>query len=106
MDRLARFWAHKHWKVRHGLLQFVAEMVCMLGEQAVAAREPHDPKAVLNQVLRLVEDPERWVEAVGQCCLFACLARLLFCMPEQCGQEVPTYCIYADFSTHAASTKQ
>jgi hypothetical protein len=58
-DRLSRFWAHKHWKVRHGLLQFVAEAVCMMGGAALAARDAAGPKTAVTQVIRLVEDPER-----------------------------------------------
>lgn len=64
-ERLARFWAHKHWKVRHGLLQFVAEAVCMLGSAALDARDAPEPHAMVGQVLRLVEDPERWVGGRG-----------------------------------------
>jgi hypothetical protein len=67
-DRLSRFWGHKHWKVRHGLLQFMAESVCMLGEAALAARDGADSRsAVLGQIIRLVEDPERWGAGLRRC---------------------------------------
>lgn len=46
--------------MRHGLLQFVAEAVCMLGDSALASRDSPEPKAVISHVIRLVEDPERW----------------------------------------------
>jgi hypothetical protein len=63
-DRLARFWAHKHWKVRHGMLQFMAEAVCMLGDAALATRD--DARGVLTQIVRLVEDPERCARPVSR----------------------------------------
>ncbi|KAI8476813.1 MAG: clasp N terminal-domain-containing protein [Monoraphidium minutum] len=69
MERLSRFWAHKHWKVRHGLLQFVAEAVVMLGESALASRDSQDPKAVVGHVLRLVEDSESAVRDAAVECL-------------------------------------
>ncbi|GBF89721.1 hypothetical protein Rsub_02891 [Raphidocelis subcapitata] len=68
-DRLARFWAHKHWKVRHGLLQFVAEAVCMLGEAALASRDAADPHAVISQIIKLVEDSESAVRDAAIECL-------------------------------------
>jgi hypothetical protein len=59
LDRLGRFWAHKNWKVRHGLLQFVAEAVCTLGEDALAARDPEHTRELVRHVVALAEDPER-----------------------------------------------
>lgn len=58
MDKLGRFWGHKNWKVRHGLLQFVAEAVCSTGE-AVLAIPRDDSNWVLHKVIQLVGDPER-----------------------------------------------
>jgi hypothetical protein len=60
MDKLNRFWSHKNWKVRHGLLQFVAEAVCSAGE-AVLAIPKDNSNWVLHKVIQLVGDPERWV---------------------------------------------
>lgn len=58
MEKLSRFWSHKSWKVRHGLLQFVAEAVSTTGEAALAP--PRDENSwVLNHVIQLVGDPER-----------------------------------------------
>jgi hypothetical protein len=62
LDRLGRFWVHRNWKVRHGLLQFVAEAVCTLGDQALAARSgPGHTRELVDHVLGLAEDPERCV---------------------------------------------
>jgi hypothetical protein len=58
MDKLQRFWAHKAWKVRHGLLQFVAEAICSAGE-AVLTIPKDDSGWVLHKVIQLVGDPER-----------------------------------------------
>lgn len=60
MDKLSRFWGHKNWKVRHGLLQFVAEAVCHTGE-AVLVIPRDDSNWVLHKVIQLVGDPERCV---------------------------------------------
>ena len=57
MDRLRKQWAHKNWKVRHGLLQFVAEAVCMIGEAALTCKD--EQYAVLHQIIKMVEDSER-----------------------------------------------
>jgi hypothetical protein len=58
MDKLSRFWNHKHWKVRHGLLQFAAEAISCTGEAVLAP--PRDESSwVLNKVIQLVGDPER-----------------------------------------------
>lgn len=66
MDKLARSWGHKNWKVRHGLLQFVAEAVCSVGEPVLVI--PKDDNSwVLHNVIKLVGDSERWV--VGRCVL-------------------------------------
>lgn len=58
MDKLSRFWGHKNWKVRHGLLQFVAEAVCSAGEAALLIPRD-DSNWVLHKVIQLVGDPER-----------------------------------------------
>lgn len=58
MERLGRFWNHKHWKVRHGLLQLVAEAVSTMGE-AVLVPPRDEGNWVLNRVIQLVGDPER-----------------------------------------------
>lgn len=60
MDKLTRFWGHKHWKVRHGLLQFTAEGVCSKGAAVLVATRAGDPtSSVVHQVVKLLEDPER-----------------------------------------------
>jgi hypothetical protein len=64
MERLGRFWGHKNWKVRHGLLQFVAEAVATTGEAALVpprqgAQGDADSGWVLHRVIGLVGDPER-----------------------------------------------
>lgn len=59
MEKLGRFWGHKHWKVRHGLLQLVAEAVSTTGEAALIP--PRDESSwVLHHVIQLVGDPERY----------------------------------------------
>lgn len=58
MEKLNRFWSHKNWKVRHGLLQFVAEAVSVTGEAALAIPKD-DSNWVLHKVIQLVGDPER-----------------------------------------------
>ena len=58
MEKLSRFWTHKNWKVRHGLLQFVAEAISTTGEAALAIPRD-DSNWVLNKVIQLVGDPER-----------------------------------------------
>lgn len=76
MDKLNRFWAHKNWKVRHGLLQFVAEAVCSAGE-AVLAMPKDNSNWVLHKVIQLVGDPERWVGGISgpsQLAMDSCLA--------------------------------
>ncbi|KAF8062702.1 clasp1b [Scenedesmus sp. PABB004] len=68
MEKLGRFWGHKHWKVRHGLLQFVAEAVATTGEAALLA--PRDEAAwVLHKVIALVGDPESAVRDAAVECL-------------------------------------
>jgi hypothetical protein len=52
-------------QVRHGLLQFVAEAVCTLGEEALAARDPAHTRELVGHVVALVEDPERWAPRFG-----------------------------------------
>ncbi len=60
IDRISRFWGHKHWKVRHGLLQFVAEAICLAGPSVLAPTRAGDEKtSVTHQVIKLAEDPER-----------------------------------------------
>ncbi len=53
IPRLSRFWTHKNWKVRHGILQTIAE--------AVAAEIPgmlsNQTNYLVTQVINLVEDP-------------------------------------------------
>lgn len=71
MEKLGRFWGHKHWKVRHGLLQFVAEAVATSGETALVP--PRDESAwVLHKAIALVGDPERcviaWLHSLGAEC--------------------------------------
>ncbi|WIA20824.1 hypothetical protein OEZ85_005178 [Tetradesmus obliquus] len=68
MDKLSRFWNHKHWKVRHGLLQFVAEAISCTGEAVLAP--PRDESTwVLNKVIQLVGDPESAVRDAAIECL-------------------------------------
>ncbi|GBF91808.1 hypothetical protein Rsub_04913 [Raphidocelis subcapitata] len=68
LAKLSRFWEHKSWKVRHGLLQFVAEAVCTLGEEALAARDPDHTRELIGHVVGLVEDPESAVrDAAAEC---------------------------------------
>ena len=63
MQKLGGFWAHKHWKVRHGLLQYVAEAISTIGEAVLV--QPRDEGAwVLHRVIMLVSDPERCANSV------------------------------------------
>jgi hypothetical protein len=57
MERLRKCWTHKNWKVRHGVLQFVAEAIVVVGEPVLGSRE--GPLAVLPHVIKLLEDPDR-----------------------------------------------
>lgn len=58
LEKLNRFWGHKNWKVRHGLLQFVAEAISTTGEPALAIPRD-DSNWVLHKVIQLVGDQER-----------------------------------------------
>lgn len=70
MEKIARYWNHKSWKVRHGLLQFLAEAVCMVGEPVLVAKD--EANSVIHQVIRLVEDPERYDSIVW---LMSCVCK-------------------------------
>eukprot|EP00882_Tetradesmus_deserticola_P019224 GHRQ01020678.1.p1 GENE.GHRQ01020678.1~~GHRQ01020678.1.p1 ORF type:complete len:395 (+),score=156.04 GHRQ01020678.1:455-1639(+) len=68
MEKLSRFWNHKHWKVRHGLLQFVAEAVSCTGEAVLAP--PRDESTwVVHKMIQLVGDPESAVRDAAIECL-------------------------------------
>ena len=53
-----RFWNHKHWKVRHGVLQTVAEAMTD-GVDLVGTKD--QANHIITNVANLVEDPNEWV---------------------------------------------
>lgn len=64
IPKLARFWTHRNWKVRHGLLQTVAEAVSksipgMIPPSIAKAssKEQEQVNYIITQVVNLVEDP-------------------------------------------------
>ncbi len=52
IPRMSRFWSHRSWKVRHGVLQTVAQAV----EMGVPRLLNHQ-EMIVTQVVNLVEDP-------------------------------------------------
>eukprot|EP00878_Enallax_costatus_P031208 GHUV01034104.1.p1 GENE.GHUV01034104.1~~GHUV01034104.1.p1 ORF type:complete len:529 (+),score=166.68 GHUV01034104.1:627-2213(+) len=68
MEKLSKLWSHKSWKVRHGLLQFVAEAVSTTGEAALVPPRDED-NWVLTYVIKLVGDPESAVRDAAVECL-------------------------------------
>jgi CLIP-associating protein 1/2 len=53
-EKISAFWSHRSWKVRHGLLEVVAEVVSVLGSSLIPMKDQSN--AVLRQVLKLLED--------------------------------------------------
>ena len=51
-----RFWTHRSWKVRHGVLQTVAEAVASAIPGVLAHKE--QTNNIITQVVNLVEDPD------------------------------------------------
>ena len=55
IPRLARFWTHRSWKVRHGVLQTLAEAVASGIPMLLNHKDQNN--YIITQVVNLVEDP-------------------------------------------------
>ena len=55
--KLVRFWTHRAWKVRHGVLQTMAEAVASGGAAMMQGPKGDQSDYIITQVLNLVEDP-------------------------------------------------
>lgn len=56
-DKLSQHWSHKHWKVRHGLLEVVAEVAATLGAGALPAKD-QGASPMVKQVVKMLDDNE------------------------------------------------
>jgi hypothetical protein len=52
VPRMSRFWTHRNWKVRHGVLQTFAQAI----ENGIPKLMNHQ-ELIITQVINLVEDP-------------------------------------------------
>jgi len=55
LEKMTRFWSHRAWKVRHGILQTVAEAIAAETPGILTAKD--DNEYLITQVVNLVEDP-------------------------------------------------
>ena len=61
MEKMSRFWNHRAWKVRHGVLQTIAEAVAADTPGILASKEQNE--YIITQVVNLVEDPNECVRS-------------------------------------------
>ena len=59
LEKLARFWSHRAWKVRHGMLQTMAEAIASGVPGILGSKD--QTEYILTQVVNLVEDPNECV---------------------------------------------
>ena len=55
-EKLTPYWQHRNWKVKHGLLQAVAEAVSKDGASVLGSKDQNH--SVLKQVIKMVEEPD------------------------------------------------
>lgn len=55
LQKMARFWNHRAWKVRHGVLQTVAEAIA--AETPGIMKNKEQNEYIITQVVNLMEDP-------------------------------------------------
>ncbi|PNH11648.1 CLIP-associating protein 1 [Tetrabaena socialis] len=67
LEKLGPLWQHKSWRVKHGLLEVLAEVVSTTGPSALGGRDQNN--AVLKQVVRLMEDADLNVREAAVGCL-------------------------------------
>eukprot|EP00798_Chlamydomonas_sp_ICE-L_P002597 gene2597-30992_t len=67
LEKMSRFWSHRHWKVRHGILQTVAEAVSR-GTPGLLSNKDQN-SYLITQVINLVEDPNETVRDASLDCL-------------------------------------
>ncbi|KXZ51447.1 CLASP protein [Gonium pectorale] len=67
LDKLSPFWHHKSWKVKHGLLEVVAEVVSTTGASFLRGRDQNN--AVLKQIVCMMDEPELAVREAAADCL-------------------------------------
>ncbi|GAX84118.1 hypothetical protein CEUSTIGMA_g11541.t1, partial [Chlamydomonas eustigma] len=64
VPRMSRFWTHRNWKVRHGVLQTFAQAI----ENGIPKLMNHQD-LIITQVINLVEDPNELVRDAALECL-------------------------------------
>lgn len=57
LEKLGKYWSHKNWRVRHGMLQTFAEAVAQFGTGLTSVKDSQ--YGLLPNVLKLIEDPDR-----------------------------------------------
>lgn len=72
-DKLSQHWPHKNWKVRHGLLEVLAEANIKLGTGALLTKD-QGASPMVKQVIKLLDDNEGWVVDDQLSCPAACCA--------------------------------
>lgn len=66
-EKLTPYWQHRNWKVKHGLLQAVAEAVSKDGASVLGSKDQNH--SVLKQVIKMVEEPDVTVRDAALECL-------------------------------------
>ncbi|GFH08045.1 uncharacterized protein HaLaN_02944, partial [Haematococcus lacustris] len=67
LEKIARYWTHRAWKVRHGIIQTITQLV--VDNNTPLLGTPEQSEYIINQVVNLVEDPESNVRTVVYECL-------------------------------------
>lgn len=55
-EKVAPFWTHRNWKVKHGLLEAVAEAVATAGPSVLGTKDQNN--VALKQLIKMVADPD------------------------------------------------
>eukprot|EP00200_Dunaliella_tertiolecta_P007760 CAMPEP_0202389096 /NCGR_PEP_ID=MMETSP1127-20130417/81105_1 /ASSEMBLY_ACC=CAM_ASM_000462 /TAXON_ID=3047 /ORGANISM="Dunaliella tertiolecta, Strain CCMP1320" /LENGTH=266 /DNA_ID=CAMNT_0048990739 /DNA_START=32 /DNA_END=829 /DNA_ORIENTATION=- len=67
LQKMARFWNHRAWKVRHGVLQTVAEAIAAETPGILKSKDQNE--YIITQVVNLMEDPNEAVRDAALECL-------------------------------------
>ncbi|KAG2454961.1 hypothetical protein HYH02_000787 [Chlamydomonas schloesseri] len=68
LEKLNPLWQHKSWKVKHGLLEVIAE-VASTGDVSTFISGRDQNNAVLKQIVRMMEEPDMTVREAALGCL-------------------------------------
>lgn len=69
MERMQRFWSHQAWKVRHGILQTLAEAIAV--QTPGLMDSPDVSNHVITSAVNLLEDKKECVTLYNTCCVFS-----------------------------------